>query len=319
MGGRSVFISYRRQLSWQLAQLVRDNLVEHDFDTFVDIKNLDSGEFDRKILGQIETREHFIVLLQPGSLDRIGEKGDWLRREIAHALRRGRNVVPVTADGFKFPRDLALPPDVERLPSFQAVTVERPEYFNAAMKLLRKRFLKMPSRPAASSVPETRSVVEPGRHPLASPEALWNAKFSVPVLPAPVLTSSDPVTLIVTALAAGAVTGMTESAASAVKDAYTSLRALVRKRLAGQHDAELVLTRHETAPDTWQAPLVAVLEQAGAEHDTDLVAAAQALMSQIDKAGARAGKYTVDTRGAYGVQIGDHNRQDNVFRAPPGG
>jgi hypothetical protein len=49
------------------------------------------------------------------------------------------------------------------------------------------------------------------------------------------------------------------------------------------------------------------------------VTAAQALMSLIDKAGARAGKYTVDTRDAYGVQIGDHNKQDNVFRALPGG
>ena len=47
----------------------------------------------------------------------------------------------------------------------------------------------------------------------------------------------DPVTLIVTALAAGAATGMTESAASAVKDAYRSLLALVRKRLAGRPDA----------------------------------------------------------------------------------
>ena len=122
-----------------------------------------------------------------------------------------------------------------------------------------------------------------------------------------------------TALAAGAATGITESAASAVKDAYRSLLALVRKRLAGRPDAELVLARHETSPETWQAPLVTVLQEAGAEHDIDLVAAAQALMSLIDRAGARAGKYTVDTRGAYGVQVGDHNRQDNVFRAPPGG
>jgi len=129
----------------------------------------------------------------------------------------------------------------------------------------------------------------------------------------------DPIMLIVTALAAGAATGVTESASSAVKDAYASLRALVRKRLAGRPDAELVLARHETSPETWQAPLVAVLGEADAEHDTDLVAAAEALMSLVDKAGARAGKYTVDARGAYGMQVGDHNRQDNVFRAPPGG
>ena len=106
MGRRSVFISYRRQLSWSLAQLVRDYLIKHRFDTFMDVQNLDSGEFPRAILSEIEAREHFIVLLQPGSLDRIGEDGDWLRREIAHALAHDRNVVPVTANGFEFRRDL---------------------------------------------------------------------------------------------------------------------------------------------------------------------------------------------------------------------
>lgn len=129
----------------------------------------------------------------------------------------------------------------------------------------------------------------------------------------------DPITLIVTALATGAVSGITESASSAVKDAYARLKALVRKRLAGRPDAELVLARHEQAPQTWQAPLAAVLGDAGADRDTDLVAAAQALLRLVDAAGAGAGKYTVDVRGAQGVQVGDRNRQDNVFNVPPGG
>ena len=60
------------------------------------------------------------------------------------------------------------------------------------------------------------------------------------------------------------------------------------------------------------------LGEAGADRDADLVAAAQALMNLMDHAGARAGKYTVDVRGAQGVQIGDHDQQDNVFHAPPG-
>jgi hypothetical protein len=128
----------------------------------------------------------------------------------------------------------------------------------------------------------------------------------------------DPIMLIVTALAAGAASGVMDSASSAVKDAYAGLKALVRKRLAGRPDAELVLAGHERAPETWQAPLNAELAEAGAGHDLDLVAAAQALMMLVDGAGARAGKYTADVRGAQGVQIGDHNRQDNVFHAPPG-
>lgn len=129
----------------------------------------------------------------------------------------------------------------------------------------------------------------------------------------------DPITLIVTALAAGAALGVKDTASSAVKDAYAGLKALVSKRFGGRPGAELVLAKHERAPATWQAPLMAELGEAGADSDPDLVAAAQALMRLVDDAGARAGKYTVDVRGAQGVQVGEHNRQDNVFNAPPDG
>jgi hypothetical protein len=53
----------------------------------------------------------------------------------------------------------------------------------------------------------------------------------------------DPITLIVTALAAGAALGVKDAASSAVKDAYAGLKALVGKRLAGRPDAEVVLAR----------------------------------------------------------------------------
>jgi len=137
---RKVFVSYRRHLSWAQATLIYNDLTTHGFDAFMDLRDLDSGEFDRAILDQIETRVHFVVLLVPGSLDRITQEGDWLRREIAHALAHDRNVVPVTADGFKF-GDLELPPDVARLPKFNAVSIH-PGYFDPAMELLRVRFLK---------------------------------------------------------------------------------------------------------------------------------------------------------------------------------
>jgi hypothetical protein len=128
----------------------------------------------------------------------------------------------------------------------------------------------------------------------------------------------DPITLIVTALAAGAALGAQDTASAMVKDAYAGLKALVRKRLGGGPGAELVLTKHEQAPETWQAPLMAELTETGADGDRDLIAAAQALLDLIGETGG-AGKYSVDARGAMGVQVGDHNRQDNVFHAQPGG
>jgi predicted trehalose synthase len=128
----------------------------------------------------------------------------------------------------------------------------------------------------------------------------------------------DPITLLVTALAAGAALGVQDTASAMVKDAYASLKALVRGRLGGDPGAELVLTRHEQAPEIWQAPLMAELARAGADGDGDLIAAAKALLDLAGEAGA-AGKYSVDVRGAQGVQVGDHNRQDNVFNAQADG
>jgi hypothetical protein len=52
----------------------------------------------------------------------------------------------------------------------------------------------------------------------------------------------DPITLIVTALAARAAQGITDDVSAMVKDAYARLKALVKKRLGGEQDAEVVRT-----------------------------------------------------------------------------
>ena len=127
----------------------------------------------------------------------------------------------------------------------------------------------------------------------------------------------DPVKLIVTALAAGAASALQDGASDAVKNAYARLKALVAKRFADRPKGELVLAEHEAAPQTWEKPLAAELSASGAEGDADLVGAAQALMSLVDEAGSRSGKYLVAVHGSQGVQIGDHNTQTNAFGPRP--
>jgi hypothetical protein len=119
----------------------------------------------------------------------------------------------------------------------------------------------------------------------------------------------DPVTLIVTALGAGAAMGLQDGTAQAVKNTYVRLKALVRKRLTSRAKAELVLTEYEVAPQVWEAPLAA----ADADADADLVAAAQALMSLVDEVGSRSGKYSVTVRDLQGIQVCDHNTQTTTF------
>jgi hypothetical protein len=126
----------------------------------------------------------------------------------------------------------------------------------------------------------------------------------------------DPVTLIVTALAAGAASAVKDGASAAVKDTYAQLRAAVRRWLSGRRDGELVLARHEADPQTWQGPLAAELSGAGVGDDAEVTGLAQALMEFLDAAGSRAGKYAVGVHGSRGVQVGDQNTQTNTFWPP---
>lgn len=128
----------------------------------------------------------------------------------------------------------------------------------------------------------------------------------------------DPITLIVTALAAGAAQGVTDDLSAMVKDANDRLRARVKERFGRSGDAESMLARYEQAPEIWRAPLMAELTECGADGDHDLIAAAKALLDLVGEVG-EAGKYTIDVREAQVVQIGDNNRQDNVINVPVNG
>ena len=98
---KTIFISYRRDKGFYEARAIFQDLRAHGYDVFWDIESIDSGTFDTVILNQIAARAHFILVLTPGTLDRTSKKGDWLRREIEHAIDLERNIVPVTMKGFK--------------------------------------------------------------------------------------------------------------------------------------------------------------------------------------------------------------------------
>ena len=150
---KSVFISYRRDVSGFVARAVFQSLQAGGFDVFMDLESLASGEFVPVILNQIAARPHFLVILEPDSVSRLADEGDWLRREIERAIDLQRNIVPLLASGFGFQEHGAsLPGKLARLAKFNAVTLPREgEYFDAAMDRLKERFLKqrvtVPVRP----------------------------------------------------------------------------------------------------------------------------------------------------------------------------
>ena len=128
----------------------------------------------------------------------------------------------------------------------------------------------------------------------------------------------DPVALVLTALGTGAALGVKDTASVAVKDAYNGLKSLVKRRLSGHEDGQVVLGQYEKSPTKWEPMLASELADAGAAQDEDLIAAAQLLLSLTDPAGAQTGKYIVQVSGGEGVQVGDYNTQTNTFGNSPG-
>jgi hypothetical protein len=114
----------------------------------------------------------------------------------------------------------------------------------------------------------------------------------------------DAVTVIETALAAGAGTGVKDTATQAVKDAYAGLKALVLRRVKDQPTGEVAVIEHEKDPQTWAAPLAKTLTTSGADRDPELIAAAQRLMELLDPAGAKASTYNVAAFGDHSVAAG---------------
>lgn len=175
---KTIFISYRRTPSRYLARAIFEHLQGNGYDVFLDIENIDSGEFERIILGQIAARQHFLVLLTVGTMERCSEPSDWLRREIEYAINVQRNIVPIMVDEFSF-ADVKqyLTGDLSNLEKYNAFKLYY-DYFDEGMLRLRERFLRQPFegelKPIAPSDIQTveRKLAEISAEPIPTPTQL---------------------------------------------------------------------------------------------------------------------------------------------------
>lgn len=167
---KRVFISYRRvNQPWAVA--VHLALTHASFDVFLDVENLGSGRFADALLENVRSRTHFLLILTPGALDRIDEPGDWLRREIEHAILHQRNIVPLLFDRFVFDGEVQkrLTGGLEELSEYNSLEIPGARYFRSAMEQLRTRFLQSPSqRPGSEPSPAARALAERERVAVAS-------------------------------------------------------------------------------------------------------------------------------------------------------
>ncbi|MFX0578715.1 hypothetical protein [Nocardia nepalensis] len=91
----------------------------------------------------------------------------------------------------------------------------------------------------------------------------------------------DPVTAaVVAAIAAGAAAGVKDTAAQAVKDAYTGLKSLISRKYK---DVDMSGVERKPDSESKKASLAEDLEDAGAAGDAELAAAAVAVLEALQQ------------------------------------
>lgn len=128
-----IFISYRRDESRHAAGRLAEDLSQA-FGTeriFRDIEGIELGvEFAKSLEKALASCSVMLVLIGPQWLDmpdlkrggrRLDQNDDWIRQEIATALKRNVRVVPVLLEGAVLPDADELPDDIKSLVDRQAM------------------------------------------------------------------------------------------------------------------------------------------------------------------------------------------------------
>ncbi|MDR2579942.1 MAG: toll/interleukin-1 receptor domain-containing protein [Fibromonadaceae bacterium] len=144
-----VFISYRRKGGYDTAKLIYDRLRLDGYSASFDIDTLVNGNFDTELEQRVNECKDFLLVLSPGIFDRFfapdpdyDPENDWVRREIAHALRTDKNIIPLFLEGFTFPK--SLPDDVKDITRKNAIDLY-PKYFEAAYDKMKSFLISKPS------------------------------------------------------------------------------------------------------------------------------------------------------------------------------
>ena len=154
MSGR-IFINYRRDDARDIAARVRDHLagVFGGSNVFMDVDNLMAGQrFDKELEKALAETDVFLSVIGPKWMELFearqasGER-DYVREEIAGALKRGITVIPVLIERTPLPRADALPEYVRELVLHQKHVVTHEQFGRDVAGLVEAiRFARKPPR-----------------------------------------------------------------------------------------------------------------------------------------------------------------------------
>lgn len=186
----AVFVSYRRDdsagqaraLSMELAQLIGKDSV------FIDVDNIALGlDFRQAIHERLESCDCLLALIGPDWIDakdasgrrRLDSPSDFVRLEIAAALKRDIPVTPVLVHGAQMPQQELLPDDLKDLVFRNGFPLRHETWESDVTELVRRLGLK---RIAADQPPLAPTLVSPSPTP-APPTAAPDPPQAAPAPP----------------------------------------------------------------------------------------------------------------------------------------
>lgn len=190
MKNEKIFISYRREDTSGESGRLKDNL-EQIFgkeNIFYDVETLEAGlNFDQSIAKALNESKVLLAMIGPHWLKVSDSKGakrldnpdDWVRKEIAEALKRNLRVIPILVNGADMPDSEDLPDNLKELSlkHAQELTSSRWNYdVGVLSKVLEKLITKIPESKPESN-PEPRTISRPLVSPIVEPKKWWTKNY----------------------------------------------------------------------------------------------------------------------------------------------
>ena len=174
-----IFISYRREGGADLAGRIADQLKSLGYKVFFDVETMRSGKFNTQLFEAIDQCSDVIVVLPPHALDRCRNKEDWVRQELAYAIKNEKTIIPIMMRGFKFP--FFMPKDISDIKFMEGIPASN-DYFDAVIHKLEKL---LTSKKAVKEVKAKKVTLDEEKltqgvflgFKLGRMEFIWDSKF----------------------------------------------------------------------------------------------------------------------------------------------
>lgn len=126
-----IFISYRREGGYGVANHLVDRLKRDGYKTIID-KEYKEGDFHVQITDSIRECDDFVLVLS-STVFKVSHEGspyeiDWVREELKQAKEYGKNIIPVMLSGFEWPKEL--PSDIGFVKTINSIRYDKEDVFD---------------------------------------------------------------------------------------------------------------------------------------------------------------------------------------------